>query len=60
MKKNAKICDMCKKTIKEDVSLYRIKKRFLYKDYDGWWHSNWTVLICQTCIYKIRENLDKE
>ena len=33
MKKNTEKCDMCKKIIKEDISLYRIKRKFLYKDY---------------------------
>ena len=60
MKKNAEKCDMCKKIIKEDISLYRIKRKFLYKDYDGWWYFDGPVLICQNCIDKIRENLDKK
>ena len=60
MKKMQKNVICVKKNIKEDIPLYRIKRKFLYKDYDGSWHFDGPVLIYQNCIDKIRENLDKE
>ena len=52
------ICDMCQRIITCDLAFYKIKRRFVYQDYDGWWNGEGPVIICQNCINEIREGLN--
>ena len=59
-KDKANTCDMCKRIITCDLAFYKIKRRFVFQDYDGWWHGKGLVIICQDCINKIKEGLSHD
>lgn len=53
-------CEICGNSILFSEKSYKIKKKHIYSDYDGFWY-NWSyVEICKDCMNRIKKSIDNK